>query len=129
MNLHQLIDQLAAGIPASNKNIRISNEIDPQFQSDTRAEIIRKEIEYILNRAAGHTENCNTRIPAKVFHNITLLQVRSDNSCEEMDIENKLNEVKSLAEQPGGCLYITAGKLNAISISFTFMSLQLSAVA
>lgn len=128
MRLRHLVDQLSAGIPAltSGKN-RIINNINPLLQAYTGDELLNRVMDSLLKYAALQSGSRHIRIAAKKHTSLTIVQIKySDNAGHE--IENDLNELKMLARQIGGCLYISKNFLGT-TISFTFLNFQLPLAA
>ena len=128
MNLHQLVDRSAQSISTYKVN-RIINDINPRLEVDAETEMLMEVVLCLLDSATGHAGSTYVRVAAKTFHNIVLMQIKYSDPRYENEIEKALEGIKELAQSLGGCLYVTRGGKKETTISLTFMSQHVFAIA
>ncbi|MEI9945458.1 MAG: hypothetical protein WDN26_14730 [Chitinophagaceae bacterium] len=79
-------------------------------------------INQMLVEASQHNADKSIKLWAKQFHDLTVIHVKYNDKREESCIQNSLKDADTMAEQIGGCLYVSNSTMNGTAIALTFLT-------
>lgn len=129
VQLRHVVNQLVAGIvPATARHKSfLVNDIPTDLTLCANAETIAEVLGKLFNTLAVHTNQSCVRITAKTFSDVTLVQLRDQNSVNGYTIAQSLLEAQPIAEQIGGYVGVTSQRKHETTIVFSFPNLPIAA--
>lgn len=127
--LHALVDRISTKfLPSAGSNCNyFINEIPRELSIGSNGNWVASVIDGMIASAIVNTKNTCIRFAAKKYGHLLVLELREANRPKAQPDIVHLQEIKCMAEQIGGCLYIGMPEEERIMMSFSFPYFPLAA--
>jgi hypothetical protein len=120
--LQQLVGCLMTSfIPVANRNNNhFENDIPDDVYIDTDMELVATVLSGLLGAVTKNAKDSCIRLSAKIYGHVILVHVKDYNSVNYFPVENRLQQLQSLAEKIGGAVGVTSQRHNVTTFAFSF---------
>lgn len=120
--LHQLVNQVSQSLMprmVGQRNLMI-NDLHKEMWVTTDENILVSVLRTLLDATVTHSQSNCIRVSAKIYGNIILVQIKSDNTNLDGSIADSLYRIDLLAEQLGGCVTVSNNYVKGTTVAFSF---------
>ena len=125
ISLHHLMGTLLPGLQktAVCRNSFFVNDIPPNIVISADKNIVSSVVANLLRIVSRNADNSCIRVSAKAYHNVVLIQVTDNNTCNNYALNASLSQVQPLISKIGGFIDVNSQRQKSTTIGFSFSNL------